>query len=371
MARSSSRYLINSPVGRVYVSALDAMLRVVARESRQAKPGRVEKLLLGIGGHIGDAIIASSALRWLGEAMPSTRIGMAISSAARPVLEGHDRVEWIHMVDHWKLNRSAESWSAKRSRSAESNRQAREEIRAVGYDAAVDLYPYYPNMSVLLWRSGIPRRVGFASGGGGPAFTDALTWRNSDDHMAEEQRRVLRELGADAQAPLEYDLPALTRDTVVEGERLLAQHGLAENEYVILHPGSGDRRKDWPTDRWTALADLLRNDGLRVAVTGAGSRDASIADELVRASSDTTNLCGATDLAQLRYALRQSAGAIVIDSAAAHLAAAEGTRGVVIMSPMTRVSQWRPLSSRMAVVMEDASAREAYESFNRKAAAAQ
>jgi ADP-heptose:LPS heptosyltransferase len=366
MAGSPSRYLIDSTVGRAYVSALDAVLRVVAREPEQSEERPIEKVLLGIGGHIGDAVIASSALRWLREAMPDVSVGISISSAARPVLEGHERVKWIHTVDHWKLNRSAASWGTKRRRSAESNRQAREEIGRVGYDAAVDLYPYYPNMSVLMWRSGIPRRVGYVSGGGGPVFTDALEWLNSNAHMAEHQRRALGKLRPDVRAPLEYDLPLLSAQTIAIGERLLAQHGLAPKRYAVLHPGSGDARKDWPLSRWSALAELLADDGLGVVITGAGSRDEELARALVNASPRARNLCGTTELPVLRFVLRQSAGAVAIDSASAHLAAAEGTPGVVIMSPMTNVEQWRPLSSRMTVLMESVGARDVRESFNRE-----
>lgn len=363
---STSRYLIQSPAGRAYVSALDAMLSVVARDSTGPRPGRIDKLLLGIGGHIGDAIIASSALRWARSALPDASIGVAISSAARPVLEGHERVKWIHTVDHWKLNRAAVSWPAKRLRSAETNRQAREEIRAVGYDAAVDLYPYYPNMAVLLWRSGVPRRVGYASGGGGPAFTSAVPWLDSDEHMAAHQRRVLRELGVHVEAPLDYDLPQLSAGVIANGARLLSRHDLEPKRYAVLHPGSGDARKDWPLVRWIDLAELLGANGLQVVVTGAGARDESLVRNMQQASPALVSLCGATDIPALRYVLRQSAGAIVIDSAAAHLAAAEGTPGVVLMSPMTNIAQWRPLSSRISVLMESASAADVHHSFNRQ-----
>ena len=363
---NAERYLINSPAGRAYVGVLDVLLRVVARKSapREARP--IEKLLLGIGGQIGDAVIASSALRWVGVALPHVSVGIAISSSARPILDGHPLVKWIHTVDHWKLNRSPASWPTKRLRSAETNRQARGEIREVGYDAAVDLYPFYPNMAVLLWRSGVPRRAGYISGGGGPVYTDPIAWRDSGEHMASHQRQVLRELGLDAMAPLSYDLPPLGDATVATGRQLLADRGLEGQRFVVFHPGSGDARKAWPLRQWSALVELLRSDGFRVALTGAGERDRSIARELKKASPDIVDLCGATDLLSLRVVLREAAASVAIDSAAAHLAAAEGTPGVAIMSAMTNVNQWRPLSPRVAVLMESASAAAARDLLHRQ-----
>jgi ADP-heptose:LPS heptosyltransferase len=359
-------YLINSPAGRAYVGVLDAFLRIVARNPSPQPSRTIERVLLGIGGHIGDAVIASSALRWLGIALPQARVGIAISSSARPVLEGHRLIDWIHTVDHWKFNRSAQSWQAKHRASLATQRQARSEIRAARYDAAVDLYPYYPNMSVLLWRAGVARRIGYTSGGGGPAYTNPVAWSGAREHMATHHQRLLRALGPDTSVPVAYDLPPLTSEIVARGERLLADRGIAPARYVVLHPGSGDARKDWPLPRWSALARQLTDAGAQIIVTGAGRRDATLAAAIRDSVPDTIDLCGATDLRVLRFVLRASAGFIAIDSAAAHLAAAEGARGVTIMSAMTNIDQWRPLSQRIAVLMETGSADEARDLYNRQ-----
>jgi ADP-heptose:LPS heptosyltransferase len=362
---SASRYLIKSLLGRGYVTALDAVLHVVARDRKPRAKGRIDRLLVGIGGHIGDAIIATSALRWVRIAMPDVKIGVAVSSVARAVVDQHPRVSWIHTVDHWKMNRSPTSWMSKRFQSATTNRRCRAEIREVGYDAGVDLYPYYPNMSVLFWRSGIPVRVGYISGGGGPAYTSALVWPDSNAHMAERQQDLLREIGPDLHTPLEYDLPPIADETLGSFEALAAEHGLQPAQYVVLHPGSGDVRKNWPLERWSALISRIIASGRRAVITGSGMRDTMLAGHLIAESPNAVNLCGATDLSLLRLVLRQSAGVFSIDSAAAHLAAAEGTHGVVIMSPMINVVQWRPLSPRVSVLMDSAGAEDAWQCFTR------
>jgi ADP-heptose:LPS heptosyltransferase len=103
-----------------------------------------------------------------------------------------------------------------------------------------------------------------------------------------------------------------------------------------------------------------------VAITGAGKHDEAGAREVMRSAPDVVDLCGATDLALLRFVLREAAGCVTIDSAASHLAAAEGTPGVAIMSTMTKVAQWRPLSPRIAVQMESASASQVRDVLDRQ-----
>lgn len=348
------RYLVNSLAGRAYVTALDAALGFIVRRPRSSK-APVNRLLIGIGGHIGDAIIASSALRWVRDALPGAEVGIAISSAASPVLEGHPLIKWVHHVDHWKLNRSTAGWLTKRRVSIGSHGRARAEIKAVEYDAGIDLYPYYPNMAVLMWRSEIPWRIGYWNGGGGPIFTDPVAWHGVDEHMAVHHRKLLRRLNRDVDVPLAYDLPELSGDTVAAARRLLWQRDTDRRAFVVMHPGAGDPRKEWAEKRWVDLIRAVQQQGLQVVLTGAGRRDSELIAHLRSNTVGVTDLCGFTNLPLLRAILQESAAVVSVDTATAHLAAAEKTPGVVIMSPTVNVAQWRPLSSRIAVLMQGAS----------------
>src|SRR5438132_977887 len=51
----------------------------------------------------------------------------------------------------------------------------------------------------------------------------------------------------------------------------------ATGRVVVLHPGSGGRRKRWPAERFTALADHLTRSGYTVVLT-AGPSDDGVAE---------------------------------------------------------------------------------------------
>ncbi len=104
--------------------------------------------------------------------------------------------------------------------------------------------------------------------------------------------------------------------------------GLQE-PYVVMHPGSGSVKKNWPVERFAALARLLLDaDGgkgfTRVLVT-AGEADADLGDRLVAAVPGALLLAGA-DLACLAGALAHARLYVGNDSGVSHLAGAVTTQ---------------------------------------------
>jgi ADP-heptose:LPS heptosyltransferase len=343
------RYLVIDPAAWLYLRTLDLALSAIVRSHPEAPTRPIRKLLIGVGGHLGDAVIASSVLAAIHEALPGVEIGLALSSPSLPVFAGHPLVRWMHVVDHWKGNRSAATWLKKRKVSTKSHAQALTEIRTVGYDASIDLYPFYPNKSVLFWRAGIPRRIGYESGGGGPACTTALPWKYTHDHVVLQHHRLVKELIGTVREPVAYDLPDIPATTTDAGHALLSEFGLEIGGYVVLHTGSGNSRKSWPREQWLDLIDVLSAEGNAVALTGSGHADRETINYLRARRPALIDLCDRTDLNLLRFVLRHATLMVGVDSSAVHLAAAEGTPCVSIMAGISETEHWRPLSPNAVV----------------------
>src|SRR5215217_7956100 len=149
-------YLARNPLLIAGLSLSDALLRLRPRRSPSAGRMPPRRVLLAVGGQLGDAVIASSMLPRVRAAWPEAEIGILAGSWAAPILRDHPLVARWHPVDHWKLNRTAQSWPERLRRHRASHRKALADIRAAEYDLAIDLYAFYPNMAPLLWRAGIP-----------------------------------------------------------------------------------------------------------------------------------------------------------------------------------------------------------------------
>lgn len=127
-------------------------------------------------------------------------------------------------------------------------------------------------------------------------------------------------------------------DMVRRAEALLAP-GPAP---VVLHPGSGSARKNWPPDRWEALARGLTAEGRRVAwVLGPleAGYDAPKGDEVLRIADLAALSC-------LLSACRLFAGN---DGGVAHLAAASGCPVVALFGP-TDPGLWAPRGGPVVVL---------------------
>ena len=169
----------------------------------------------------------------------------------------------------------------------------------VGYDVAFDIYPYYPNMAGLLWRAGIPRRFGFATGGRGALYTATIPLdRRSLPHRREAGAPhpicVSRSRTRRAAAPT---LLAAVGRSRRRRRTVLRTHGVA-GDYVILHVGSGATARLWPVSSWRALARRLAATR-PVVLTGVGAGEEEAARTIAADVPNCFNLTGRLDWQQL------------------------------------------------------------------------
>ena len=111
---------------------------------------------------------------------------------------------------------------------------------------------------------------------------------------------------------------------------------------AALHPGSGDRRKNWPLEKFHALAEKLRKAGLTVQwVLGPAEEDAALPP-----GERTWRNADLSDLAAALSACRLFVGN---DSGVSHLAAACGCPTVALFGA-TDAGVWAPRGPFVRVV---------------------
>jgi ADP-heptose:LPS heptosyltransferase len=134
---------------------------------------------------------------------------------------------------------------------------------------------------------------------------------------------------------------------------LLLQHGAAGARYVCVHPGARYPSRRWPPERFALAADALLSSGLHVVLTGTASEA-----PLTRAVRDAMHapaidLTGRLSLGMLAALVRDAALVVCNDTGMSHVAAAVGTRSVVIASG-SEVARWAPaLAERHRVLWHD------------------
>lgn len=135
-----------------------------------------------------------------------------------------------------------------------------------------------------------------------------------------------------------------------------ATPSFGDREFIAIHPGSGSARKNWPAERFEALARLGRDAGLRV-VWLQGEADRDLVSCLVRAVPGRV----ARELPVKELARLLAASAIFVgnDSGVSHLAAAVGAPTLAVFRS-TDPAQWAPRGPRVRIVGAGASAEQVW-----------
>lgn len=340
------RYLVQRVPLFAYLSALDFALRLRSGRGADSPSQEIRKIVVAIGGAIGDAVIATGIIDSIARSRPELEVSVLTPSWAHDVIAGHPAVRRVHTLDHWHTNRAGPIFRRIR-RWIETRSHALHELRDAGYDAAIDLYPFYPNTAALMQAAGIPVRAGFESGGGRSAWTSPVAWAEHPVvHLSVRQLEVAeRALGPLAQ-PLRYSLPGIRSDEVRAARQMVGDL----RRYVVIHVGAGDPRKVWALSRWAELTVQLIQSGHAVVMTGAGKSEQEMARVIQQSVSGTINAVGRTSIGSLRAVIAGADCVVANDSLAGHLAAAEGVPVVSIMLGPNEPERWRPLAAHGVVL---------------------
>ncbi|CAA9892859.1 Glycosyl transferase [Candidatus Methylobacter favarea] len=149
----------------------------------------------------------------------------------------------------------------------------------------------------------------------------------------------------------------IPRVSIIDSDRAEAAAVTAGNSkqpYIIMHPGAGDARRRWPTERFGAVANYLFEAGFALYITGIEA-ETGLVNEFVRLTNNrAVSLAGKLSLGGLAALGAEAALVIANDTGPLHLATAAGAKTVGIYwcgnlinaSPITRAKH-RPLLSWM------------------------
>jgi heptosyltransferase-1 len=310
-------------------------------------------------GAMGDAVHALPAVTALRAALPGAHIGWAIEErwaellcalAAEPETGCGTRGPAMPLVDSIHFV-NTQAWRAAPF-SDETWREARGSFRGLRerrYDVALDLQGSLKSATVAAL-SGAARRAGSRRPWERAAamfYTHPVEVRSA--HVVEQ---ALELASAVAGTHLHYLPPALPlHPTDEKWADELAQRNLGK--FAVLCPGAGWGAKQWPAERYGALALALADMGLQVLVNHSPAERA-LASEVKRTSDgDAQPLqCSVSELTAL---LRRAKLVVGGDTGPVHLAAALEVPVLALYGP-TDPKRTGPFGTRAIVLRSAASA---------------
>ena len=288
---------------------------------------------------LGDVLCATPALRALYHRFPEAEITLiGLPWAAELV----DRLPYLHRLDPFPGYPGLPEVAVDPEPTAAWLAAA----RTTPFDLAIQMHGSGQISNGFVSDLGARLTLGYRSGRD-DRLTAALPWVE-EEHEVRRWLRLVALLGASDESTT-IDWPV----TLHEQERaasLLA--GLWDGPLIGLHAGAKDQARRWPPERFAALGDLLAERfGARIVLTGAASERAITGAVQAAMRAPVLNLTGETDLGVFAAVIAQLDLLVTNDTGASHLAAATGTRSVVLFGP-SNPDQWAPLDRERHTVLD-------------------
>jgi ADP-heptose:LPS heptosyltransferase len=403
------RYRYSKLRWRLLVHALDfcgTILMVIVRAIRPARRiERPRRILLVQLDHLGDAVLSTPLIAALRVAYPEAAIDVLASPSNHEVFEADPEINEVHVASRTWFERRPDRWGL-----MTAVWDLGWSLRGVGYDLGIDVRGDVLSVLVLAL-AGIPRRLGWAMGGGAFLLTDVAPWIPRR-HEVRSRLALLERLGIIPDEVTRVDVHVRDQDRIAIARRLAeawprrsmrrsepyvatakrARVGdrretrltslvggagpapgnsvesrttpidpiAADADYLhadrftsrppllAVHLGAGNAAKRWPTGSWQVLIDQFIDSGWRIVVVGA-IEDLQLS-RVLEPHDRLRDWTGSLTVTQTTALLERADLFIGSDSGPAHLAASTGTLSVILFSGTNQPGQWRPWSRHSLVL---------------------
>jgi ADP-heptose:LPS heptosyltransferase len=299
---------------------------------------------------IGDAVLSLPTIEAVQRMCPSARVTVVAGRAVAPLLRAHRGGAFaVREFDAlWQKVVCQLLGRARRVRDvAGAMREFVRLVTGLRPDAVIAFQPD-PVVNHLLGLTGVRHTFAFVEAGAGFRLGHPVRMPRSGHQAARTfalARAFAEALGAEAPP---FDPPRLEVDgeAVARAAGGLAAAGVDPGRIVVLHPFASAETKNWPMERWRAVAGWLEEAGYVPAVVGGGNDPIETCGLPHR--SGVGGRLPLPDLAALLVLARLFVG---VDSGPGHIAAAVGCPVVSIFSSVNDVDRWRPFARKADVAV--------------------
>ncbi|MFN2454758.1 MAG: glycosyltransferase family 9 protein [Pyrinomonadaceae bacterium] len=308
---------------------------------------KVKRVLVVRLRSIGDTVLATPSLYALRRFLPHAQIDILLEDWVAPVLDESPDVDRVVRIE---------------GKSAAARLRTVRELRAARYDVAFNLHGG-TTATFLTAASGARHRVGYASYRysrlhNHAAPSAAHLWSREETHSVENQLALLGWTGVPvtdlpptrlavthaAAASLDLKLRTAQSDT--------AKAAVLSKPFAIIHPAAAFASKQWATENFARVAEMLYARGLE-CIAIAAPEEAETLATLLRTSSAPIIPLTHLSLPEVAALARRTRLFVGNDSGIAHIAAAVRAPSVVVFGSSS-ITRWRPWTRAPYEVVREA-----------------
>lgn len=293
--------------------------------------------------HLGDLLCAVPALRALRRRYPLAHVTLIGLPWARELT--------VHLSRYVDAFAEFPGYPGIPERDLDSTRLVRflRMIRDSRLDLAVQLHGSGSYINEFVAQLGAARLVAFHEGPS-QSFDEAtfVEWPRTGTEI-DRLLALPRALGwPESGDTLELDVCDVDRS-----DAHAALDGVGGRPYACLHPGARFYTRRWGADHFAAIGDALAERGFAVALTGTEAERPVTSAVRSRMRLPVIDLTGALRLGAFAALIAEASLVVCNDTGTSHVAAAMGTKSVVIACG-SDVSRWSPHdTARHRVIWHD------------------
>ncbi len=306
------------------------------------------KIVVFLPNWIGDAVMATAALRALRQGFPQAQLVGVMRPGVQALLEG---TRWLDREILYHPRGGAPE---------QGTRSVLRQLRRLRADVAV-LMPNSLRTALLAWLAGVRRRVGYRRYGRGWLLTDPLSpprcgRRLMQVPMVDYYLALAYQLGCPVQSP-QLDLATTCQDRQL-ADRRARELGIADWRQVVVFNCSGafGAAKLWPVEHFAHLARKITGELELQVLVICGPQEQDIARRIVHLADHPKVLTlagGPLSLGLSKECVRRCRLMVTTDSGPRHFAVAFGVPVVGLFGPTPPIWGRNPTAREIALQMED------------------
>lgn len=302
------------------------------------------KIIVRGANWIGDAVMTIPALRLLRDIYPEANITLYTKRWAEGVFQDAEFIDRILVVE--------KEGSGFRDTVREAKR-----VAAGNYDLGI-LFTNSFQSAAVMRLAGVKKRIGYSREGRGILLSSPIkppAWKgerhevhyylNVVNEAARRQNRAIKNYEISASLPVSDERRAKARDRLAEAGVDLSKRSIG------LGVGStNSEAKRWGQAKYAELANLFAANLNPNLLMFGSTEETEIAGQVAALSNaDLIDLTGSTDLATATAMMTELDLFVSNDMGLAHLAAAVGTRTLVVFGPTKDITT-RPFGNNAGII---------------------
>ncbi len=340
-------YLYDNKIVRLILFIFDLSTSFLILFRKKKLPNKIEKILILKVDHIGDLLIATPAIKRLKEENPSSQIDIVVSPWAKQIVIDNPFIDNIYTLRHFIHNRHEKSFIKKIYYFIYDYLRLVFKLRKNKYDLVLVFKEYLGSIITI----GRFINAGYVIGhstSGGRFFLDKIVQWDPLKHEAEHQFEILEPLG------IRYEKEKLgyylnfKEDDYKKVENELIKYNLKENEFIIIHPGSGDKRRVVNRSVWLKV---IEENQLPIVITGI-RREEYLINEIINNTPYKDRIIKLVDvftIKQMAIFISKAKHLYTVESLIMHLSSFSNTPTTIfwkLKKTINATHQWGPLNKK-------------------------